>query len=149
VPTTTRSLMVIVYSILALAGVIFIVDPVASIKDALYGTGLAFIWGLFYLVGGATSALGVIVRLLRGSLLATWYFELAGLALLVFASLAYSVALAQLAVSIDEMGVLGTSLVVLALATSLSLRIAEMIQLVQNLRRIESRFKDTGSGDRE
>lgn len=139
--TRSRSFMIGVYILLATAGVLFFISPTNSILSAAQSESLSRTWGAFYFIGGITAASAVYSRLKHANTLATWFFEVAGLALLVIANLIYFTALLKLATSTENLSSLGSALVVLTLASSLSVRVGESLEIIMIIRRFDRQIE--------
>lgn len=132
--TRARTTMLIVYALLLLAGIVFLTAPMDDIEPVLVYKSLTKVWGCFFTVGGIVAGVSLGVRTARTNLLAMWYFEIAGLSLLVAATAVYAFALFDAAFQYNNLQIGGIGVVVLSFAASLSIRVAEAIEIVQRLK---------------
>lgn len=149
----SRSLLVFVYVALVGAGVLFTIAPIPAIEAVLYPSRRSLAWSGSYVVGGLVALSALVLRLRMPNLLATWFFELGGLALLVSANLTYFVVLLRMAWPDTpgvpyEFGLLGLALVVLAFGLSLTVRATEALEHVLIVRQLERR-EDERAAERE
>lgn len=134
--------MLVVYALLSVAGLIFCFDPSSSVQSAYLYADLTRVWGGFYVVGGVVAGLSLGIRTTRSNLIATWFFEIAGLSLLVAATIVYAVALFDAAFKLDSFQVAAVATVVLAFASSLGIRAAEAFEIVRIVRKYAKHFDE-------
>ena len=105
--------------------------------------GLLIAWGLFYLVGGVLSITAVAVRKVKtvSRVVALWYFEIAGLSLIITANLIYAYTLLRTGLVNEEYNVVALSFVISAFASSLIARAVEAFKFAKILASV-TRKKD-------
>ena len=122
------------YLTLAIAGVVFIFVPSQAV-ETLSGTPLIVLtWGLFYVIGGFLAAFCVVARKFVKNTTPLWYFEVAGISLVVAANFVFAYALANGAMASGQFNVLAAALVILAFSGGLIARSVETLRLVSVLR---------------
>jgi len=126
--------LLVAYILLLVAGIIFIVSTPRSINEATDYAGLSLAWSLFYIVGGVTSAVSITARRWVKNGLALWYFETAGLALLVTANFVYAYALARTGFQLADIAIVAVSLVITAFSSGLIARSIETLRLIKIMR---------------
>ena len=124
--------LVISYVLLIGAGVLFLQAPPVSLADSTYAS-LIVVWSMFYIVGPSVALASIAVRTFRHikHITALWYFEVAGLSLIVVANLIYSYALLRLGLAESEYNLIAFSLVISAFASSFTGRIIDVLKLVK------------------
>lgn len=123
------------YIIVAFAGVLFLVFPSTTLAEvAAYHTTI-IVWGLFYIIGGLSAASCILSRRFVKNTLPLWYFEVAGVSLIVSANVVYAYALAQTAMQFNELSILAAAVIVLGFAGGLIARIIETLRLARAIKR--------------
>lgn len=122
------------YLLLTFGGLFFISTPSPVLRQiSVYGATV-FIWGLFYLLGGLISSLSLLLRRWVVNTAPFWYFEIAGLCLIVAANCVYAYALFETARAFGEFNIVALSLVILAFSLGLIARVIETLRLVRTLK---------------
>lgn len=122
------------YLILAVAGVVFLFAPSRAVETVSTTEFTTTIWGLFYLVGGAFSAISLILRAFVHHTLPLWLFELSGIFLIIAANIVYAYALITLSVHTQEYNAIATALIMFGFSGGLVARVVETLRLVRVLK---------------
>lgn len=122
------------YVVIAVAGVVFILFPSETLSTVTAYDATVVIWGLFYVVGGSFAATCLVARRFVTNTVPLWYFEVAGIALIIAANLVYAYAIAQTAIQFGESNILAAAFIVLAFAGGLVARSIETLRLVKTLK---------------
>lgn len=123
------------YLIVAFAGVLFLVFPSTTLAEVASYHSTLVVWGLFYLIGGLSAAGCIIARKFVTNTLPLWYFEIAGISLIVSANIVYAYALAQTAMQLGELNILAAAIIVLGFAGGLIARIIETLRLARTIKK--------------
>lgn len=131
--------LLIAYSVVTIAGVLFLVFPSPVLSQVVEYRPSVIAWGLFYVVGGLTAAVSIGLRHFIENTLSLWHFEIAGLSLIVAANIVYAYALAVTAFQTQEFNVLATAIIILGIAGGFVARSVETLRLVKKLKRLSDR----------
>lgn len=119
IPRAKLALMC-VYALLAVCGVVSLVNPVESVQSAVSIPLLVKVWGAFYLLGGVTSFVAISVRSLGSTAMGWWYIEMSGLALLATSCTIYASVLTMIGLAAgDKPHILGLACLIWGLACSM------------------------------
>lgn len=119
------------YFIIAIGGAVFLAFPSETLSQVQTYDASLVVWAMFYLVGGLFAAACIILRRFVKNTIPLWYFEIAGISLIVAANLVYAYAIATVALQFQEYTILAASFVVLAFAGGLVARSLETLRLVK------------------
>lgn len=122
------------YLLLSLGGLFFITTPSPILKQVSVYSATVLVWGLFYLLGGLVSSLSLLLRRWVANTAPFWYFEIAGLCLIIAANFVYAYALFETARVFEEFNVVAVSLVILAFSSGLIARVVETLRLIRTLK---------------
>lgn len=123
------------YMILAIAGVVFMLYPSPTLAEVGAYDATIIVWSLFYTVGGILAATSIVLRKFVTNTLPLWYFEIAGICLIITANLVYAYALAETSLQFAEPNVLAASIIVLGFAGGLIARVIETLRFTKNLKK--------------
>ena len=125
--------LILAYILLIAAGVLFLNTPPVGLEQARTYDALLVIWSLFYIIGSFVSLIAVMARagLKIKHITALWYFEVAGLCLIVAANLVYSYALLRVGLYQQENNIIAFSLIISAFAASFIGRIVDVFKLIR------------------
>lgn len=96
------------YLLIGIAGAMFILVPPTSVSAFYIHYNIYFIevFGAFFAIGGFTSLLSIIARKwFKIGVVPTWYFEMAGLFLIISASTIYSYSLCNRGIQTGDLNV--------------------------------------------
>lgn len=122
------------YLLLAFGGLFFVTTPSPVLRQVTVYSATVLIWGLFYLLGGAISSLSLLLRRWVTNTAPFWYFEIAGLCLIIAANFVYAYALFDTARQFGEFNVFALSLIILAFSSGLIARVVETLRLIRTLK---------------
>lgn len=127
-------ILLVAYLLVVATGLVFLTTPSPSLVSiAGYAVTLK-LWALFYLVGGLTSSTAVIVRKRARNTAPLWYFEIAGISLIIAANLIYAYALYRTGLATEEYQVYGAAVLVVALSVVLFHVAWETVKHVRTLK---------------
>lgn len=124
------------YSVVTIAGVLFLLFPSPMLAQIVEYRSTMVVWSLFYVIGGLTAAISIVLRSIVKNTIPLWHFEIAGMSLIVVANLVYAYALAQTAFELQEFNILATAIIILGFAAGFVARSVETLRLVKTLNRL-------------
>lgn len=122
------------YLLLAAGGLFFVTTPSPTLRQVTAYGATVLIWGLFYLIGGTLSSVSLLLRRWVANTAPFWYFEIAGLCLIIAANFVYAYALFEAARQFGEFNVFALALVILAFSSGLIARAIETLRLIRVLK---------------
>lgn len=131
----------VAYSLVILSGIFFLLTPSLVLAEATDYGELVLVWGMFYLLGGLTSASSLLARAWMRNSVPLWYFETAGIALIVTANLVYAYALARTGFYYQEYNIIALAFVLAAYSAGLVARCVETLRFVRILTGVATRAK--------
>lgn len=131
----SSGVLLVMYLILAMAGVVFLFAPSRAVESVAHTDLTTLIWGLFYLVGGVFSATSMILRAFVKHTVPLWLFELSGIMLIIAANIVYAYALFTLSTTTHEYNAAATGLIMIGFSGGLVAKSVETFRLVRVLKK--------------
>jgi|SRR5690606_30878787 len=129
----TSGILLVSYILVFLGGFGYLVSPSPEIAGVIHDSE-ALIWGLFYLAGGLIAAIFTGLRpILLTKITPLWYFEVAGISLIVSANLVHMYALYEIALMTGQVNLLALAAVIIAYTLTLIGRCVEVLSLIRYL----------------
>lgn len=129
----TSGVLLVSYILVFLGGVGYLITP-STVLTGVSQDAEALIWGLFYMFGGLIAAVFTGLRpLLLTRITPLWYFEVAGISLIISANLIYMYALYELAIIAGHVNLLALGAIMVAYSLTLVGRCVEVLSLIRYL----------------
>lgn len=132
------------YLFLGIAGILFIMVPPTSVSAFYIHNNIFFIeiFGAFFALGGFTALVSTLARkLFKANAIATWYFEMAGLFLIISANIIYAYSLCTRGVQTNDINTFALGLLFIGISLMTVTRLLETRKLLTQANKVE-REKD-------
>lgn len=123
----------VAYIMMITAGVFFLIKPPLILAETTNYGVLIWVWGVFYLVGGLIAATSLLSRRLFKNSIPLWYFETAGIALVITANFVYAFSLVIAGLYYNEYNIIALAFVLAAFSFGLIARSLETLSLIRIL----------------